>query len=253
MSEPRVYTACVLIIGNEVLSGRTQDANLQFLATRLGELGIRLREARVIPDVEDVIVATVNACRAAFDYVFTTGGIGPTHDDITAASIAKAFGVPLVRDREAEALLRRHYATAAEFNPARQKMADVPKGARLVHNPVSSAPGFQMENVFVLAGVPMIMRAMFEELQDRLEGGRPMVSRAIAAHVTEGAIAAGLGAVQDRYPDIDIGSYPFYRRGRVGTTLVLRAPDADRVAAAAAEVADLVRAQGAEPLEESAL
>lgn len=252
MSEERIYTACVLIIGNEVLSGRTQDANLQFLAARLGELGIRLREARVIPDDEDVIVATVNECRARFDYVFTTGGIGPTHDDITAASMARAFGVPLVRDKEAEALLRRHY-TEADFNPARQKMADVPEGARLIKNPISSAPGFQMDNVFVLAGVPAIMRAMFEELQDRLEGGRPMVSRAIAAHVGEGAIAAGLGAVQERYPDVDIGSYPFYRRGRIGTTLVLRSPKPERVAAAAQEVADLVRAQGVEPMEESAL
>ena len=250
MGQDRVYTACVIIIGNEVLSGRTRDANLQYLGGRLDDLGIRLAEARVIRDDDEVIQRTVNECRAAYDYVFTTGGIGPTHDDITSASIAKAFGVELRRDAEAVALLKRHY-TDGEFNEARRKMADVPKGARLVKNPISSAPGFQMENVFVLAGVPMIMRAMFEELQERLAGGRPMVSRTVAAHLTEGVLAAGLGAVQDKFADVEIGSYPFYRKGKLGVSVVLRAPDGGRVEEAANRIADLIRGLGAEPMDEA--
>ena len=250
MAEDRVYTACVIIIGNEVLSGRTRDANLQYLGERLNDLGIRLAEARVIRDDDAVIQRTVNECRAAYDYVFTTGGIGPTHDDITSASIARAFGVELERNAEAVALLEPHYADG-EFNAARQKMADVPAGASLVKNPVSSAPGFQMENVFVLAGVPMIMRAMFEELQERLAGGRPMVSRTVAAYVTEGAVAAGLGAAQDAYADVEIGSYPFFRKGKIGVSVVLRGPDGGRVEEAAGEITDLIRSLGAEPVDEA--
>ncbi|MDP6573909.1 MAG: competence/damage-inducible protein A [Rhodospirillales bacterium] len=250
MGQDRVYTACVIIIGNEVLSGRTRDANLQYLGERLNDLGIRLAEARVIRDDDEVIQRTVNECRAAYDYVITTGGIGPTHDDITSASIAKAFGVELRQDAEAVALLKRHY-TDDEFNEARQKMTYVPKGARLVKNPISSAPGFQIDNVFVLAGVPMIMRAMFEELQDSLAGGRPMVSRTVAAHVTEGALAAGLGAAQDKYADVEMGSYPFYRKGRIGVSVVLRGADGGRVEEAAADIADLVRGLGAEPVDEA--
>ena len=250
MAEDRVYTACVIIIGNEVLSGRTRDANLQYLGGRLNDLGIRLAEARVIRDDDATIQRTVNECRAVYDYVITTGGIGPTHDDITSASVARAFGVELKRDAEAIALLEPHYAPG-EFNEARQKMAYVPAGASLVKNPISSAPGFQMENVFVLAGVPMIMRAMFEELQGSLAGGRPMVSRTVAAHVTEGALAAGLGAAQDAFADVEIGSYPFYRKGKTGVSVVLRGPDGERVEEAAAEIADLIRGLGAEPVDEA--
>ena len=252
MGQNRVYTACVIIIGNEVLSGRTRDANLQYLGRRLNDLGIRLAEARVIRDDDEVIQHTVNECRAAFDYVITTGGIGPTHDDITSASIAKAFGVELRQDAEAVALLKRHY-TDDEFNEARQKMTYVPKGASLVKNLISSAPGFRMDNVFVLAGVPMIMRAMFEELQDGLAGGRPMVSRTVAAHVTEGALAAGLGAVQGRFADVEMGSYPFYRKGRIGVSVVLRGVDGGRVEEAAADIADLIRGLGAEPMNEAGI
>jgi molybdenum cofactor synthesis domain-containing protein len=252
MAEDRVYTACVIIIGNEVLSGRTRDANLQYLGERLNDLGIRLAEARVIRDDDKTIQNTVNECRAAYDYVITTGGIGPTHDDITSASIARAFGVELKRDAEAMALLKRHY-NDGEFNEARQKMAHVPEGARLIKNPISSAPGFQMENVFVLAGVPMIMRAMFEELQDRLAGSRPMMSRTVAAHVTEGAMAASMGAVQETYTDVEIGSYPFYRKGRIGVSVVLRGAEGARVDAAAAEITSLIRSLGAEPVDEADL
>src|SRR5512134_200599 len=175
MAQPRTVTAAVIIIGNEVLSGRTADANLCFLAKALNEVGVRVREARIIPDDEAVIVETVNACRQTFDYVLTTGGIGPTHDDITSASIAKAFGVPLERNPQAIRALEQHYRPG-EFNEAGRKMADIPAGASLIDNPLSKAPGFQIGNVFVLPGVPVIMRAMFDGLRARLSGGEPMLS-----------------------------------------------------------------------------
>ena len=242
----RTYTACLVIIGNEILSGRTQDVNLQHLALRLNEWGVRLREARVIPDVEQTIIDTVNECRAAFDYVFTTGGIGPTHDDITALAVARAFGRELVSDPEAMRLLGAHYPPG-EFTPSRQKMAQVPAGAQLIGNTVSAAPGFQVENVFVLAGVPSIMRAMLDTLQNRLVGGEPVRSRTVRAPLAESRVAEGLAAVQARHAGLDIGSYPFFKDGRYGTSLVLRGTDDEELAAAAQEVAALVRELGAEP------
>ena len=251
MSADKIVTACVIVIGNEILSGRTKDANLSYIAGCLDSLGIRLREARVIPDIESVIVAAVNECRATYDYVFTTGGIGPTHDDITAASIAKAFGVALIRHPDAVAILRRRYEDR-ELNAARLKMSETPEGASLIENPVSGAPGFSVGNVHVMAGVPSIMRAMFDTLAPRLSGGAPMLSRSIGAHVLEGQVAAGLGAVQGRYPDIDIGSYPFYRAPNFGTSLVLRGTDALRLDLAADEVRALIRSVGGEPIEEDA-
>ncbi|MDP6604337.1 MAG: molybdopterin-binding protein [Rhodospirillales bacterium] len=242
-------TACVLIIGNEVLSGRTQDANLQYLGAGLGELGIRLIEARVIADDEDTIARVVNECRARYDYVFTTGGIGPTHDDITAAAVARAFGVALIRNPQAVALLEDHYAPN-KVNEARLKMAETPDGARLVENPVSSAPGFQMGNVFVLAGVPSIMRVMFDGLKDRLEGGRPMLSETIVARLPEGIMAEGLAAAQARHPSVEIGSYPFFREGRMGVSLVVRATDAGAITAAIADVGAEIRRLGGKPSDE---
>src|SRR5215469_4174255 len=173
---PKIVTACVLIIGNEILSGRTQDANLAFLAQGLNEAGIRMREARVIPDDHDVIVRTVNEVRGVFDYVFTTGGIGPTHDDITAPSIAEAFGVALIIHPEAKRILESHYPPGG-LNEARLRMAQVPEGAVLLPNPISRAPGFRVENVYVLPGVPQIMRAIFSELQHKLRGGAKLYSR----------------------------------------------------------------------------
>ncbi|MBT6884171.1 MAG: competence/damage-inducible protein A, partial [Rhodospirillaceae bacterium] len=172
MAEHKTITAALIIIGNEILSGRTQDANLAFLGEQLNELGVRLREVRVIPDVEDTIIETVNTLRQAFDYVFTTGGIGPTHDDITSAAIAKAFGTELARHPEAEALLLGHYKPE-DVTPARMKMADIPVGATLLDNPVSKAPGFRLENVHVLPGVPRIMQAMFKLFSHELVGGEP--------------------------------------------------------------------------------
>src|ERR1700760_4699480 len=200
--------ACLLVIGNEVLSGRTQDANIRFLAQGLGAIGIPLREVRVIPDVPETIVGTVNEVRAKFDHVFTTGGIGPTHDDITSECIAAAFGVPWEPHPEAWARMEKHYKPG-EFNAARQRMATMPRGATLIDNPISIAPGFTIGNVHVMAGVPRIMQAMFDALAPSLNGGPPIVSRAVHAQgIAEGQIAEGLGLVQAAFPDVDLGSYP---------------------------------------------
>ena len=248
MSDDRVVTAAVLVIGNEILSGRTKDVNLGYLAEQLTGLGIRLREARVVADVEAEIVAAVNECRARYDHVFTTGGIGPTHDDITSGSVAKAFGVPLILDPKARAVLEKSYPTGG-LNEARLRMAHVPEGARLIDNPISAAPGFQIGNVYVMAGVPSIMRAMFDGLKGRLAGGKPMLSRTVSVFLGEGVIAKDLGQLQDRFPDLEIGSYPFFRQNRYGTSLVLRGVDKDRVDKAAAELADFVRRLGGEPME----
>jgi molybdenum cofactor synthesis domain-containing protein len=247
----KVVTACLIIIGNEILSGRTKDTNLNHLAVRLNAWGVRLTEARVIPDIEARIVAVVNDARGRFDYVFTTGGIGPTHDDITAAAIAKAFGVALVRDPRALAIMQRQHK-AKDLNEARLKMADMPEGSTLIDNPVSGAPGFQIGNVFVMAGVPMIMQAMLEGLRHRLVGGAPVLSRAVRAFIAEGTVAQGLSALQARFGELDIGSYPFYRKGKFGVSLVLRGTDKDRLGEAVAELGDLIRSLGAEPIEEPA-
>ena len=246
-----IVTACVLIIGNEILSGRTQDANLAFLATGLNEAGIRLREARVIPDDAAVIVATVNEVRRKFDYVFTTGGIGPTHDDITSASIAEAFGVPLVLHPEAKRLLESHYPPGG-LNEARLRMAHVPEGAVLLPNPISRAPGFRIENVYVLPGVPQIMQAIFSELKHRLRGGAKLYSRSVSCALSEGALAKDLAALQERYSDLEIGSYPYFRRSDFGVTLVLRGTDKRRLAEAVEELKALIRALGGDPQEGAA-
>ena len=243
-------TACVIIIGNEILSGRTSDANLAYLGQQLGELGIHLYEARVIPDTEDAIVNTVNQCRRIYDYVFTTGGIGPTHDDITSQSIAKAFGVPIRRDAEAVTRLKAFYGPD-DLNEARLRMANVPKGARIIDNPVSAAPGFEIENVWVLAGVPAIMRVMFEGITHRLTGGAPILSRTVSTDLSEGQIADGLKMIQARYPNANIGSYPFFRQQRFGVSIVLRGIDVGTLDGAAADVHALVTELGGALLAES--
>src|SRR4051812_12587048 len=203
-------TACLLVIGNEVLSGRTQDANIKFIATGLGEIGIPLREVRVIPDVPETIVSTVNECRARFDHVFTTGGIGPTHDDITSECVAAAFGVPWEVHEPTRAVMAADYARRdppVEFNAARLRMATLPRGAEPIRCPETTAPGFSMGNVHVMAGVPRIMRAMFEALALTLEGGQPILSHTVHAnYVYEGQIAEGLAAIQARFPALDLGS-----------------------------------------------
>ena len=249
MSEEKIVTACVLIIGNEILSGRTQDTNLAYIATGLNEVGVTLREARVIPDIAEVIVATLNEVRAKFDYVFTTGGIGPTHDDITSECVAKAFGVPWTLHPDAHKLFLDHYKPG-ELNAARLRMAHTPEGASLIRNPVSRAPGFRMGNVFVMAGIPRVMQAMFDGIKHDLKGGRPMQSRSVSCHLAEGVVAQGLGEIQSRYADLDIGSYPFYRRGEFGTSLVLRGRDPARLASGTEEVVALVKRLGGTPVEE---
>lgn len=245
MAEERIVSACLVIIGNEILSGRTQDANLAYLAKELNELGIRMREARVVPDEEAVIVATLNEVRARYSYVLTTGGIGPTHDDITAACVAKAFGLRYGRNAEAERRLRAYYPPE-KLNEARLKMAEMPEGAELIDNPVSVAPGFRVGNVYVLPGVPSIMRAMFEGLRHSLRGGAPVRSRSITVFCPEGEVAKPLGEIQARYPDVEIGSYPFMRQDRFGTTLVFRSTDQGLIDAAAAELLAFAQARGVE-------
>jgi len=243
---PKNVTACLLIIGNEILSGRTKDANLNFLALELNKLGVQLRECRVIPDVEQTVVDTVNEVRKKFDYVFTTGGIGPTHDDITADCIAKAFGVGISEHPEAVARMTKHYGDPALFTPARRRMARIPHGGVLVDNPVSIAPGFQMENVFTFAGIPTIMQGMFAAMKHRLVGGAPVISRTVRTNLPEGIIAEPLGALQKRFDDLDIGSYPGFRNGKVSVSLVLRGTDDARLAAASAELIDILKKMNGE-------
>ena len=246
MPETKTVTACLLIIGNEILSGRTKDANLQFLALELNQIGVRLTEVRVIPDVEQTIVDTVNEVRRKFDYVFTTGGIGPTHDDITADCIAKAFGVGISEHPEAVARMTRHYGDVALFTPARRRMARVPHGGSLVDNPVSVAPGFQMENVFTFAGIPKVAEAMFQSMKHRLVGGDPVLSRSVRTNLPEGIIAEPLGALQKRYEDLDIGSYPAFRNGKPSVSLVLRGTDDARLATASAELIRTIKGMNGE-------
>lgn len=226
-------TAAVLLIGNELLSGKTQDANLSFLGQELARLGITLAEARVIRDEPEVIAAVVNELRASHSYVFTTGGIGPTHDDMTAASIAMAFGTELLLNEEAA---RRISAGGRELNEARLKMAMIPKGASLIDNMISQAPGFRLENVFVLAGVPSIARAMFATIEADLEGGEPILSASVEIPRKEGDIAAALDAIDRRYPDVEIGSYPFARDGNYGANIVVRGRSAESIDAAMADI-----------------
>lgn len=241
-------TAALLIIGNEILSGRTQDANLAFIAKHLGTLGIRFREVRVVPDEEAEIVAAVNALRARYTYVFTTGGIGPTHDDITAECIAKAFEVPLIRHPEAVRRLEAHYANTGLLNEARLRMANIPEGASLIDNPVSTAPGFQIGNVFVMAGVPMIMQAMLTGIGDRLVGGPVVRTKSVASAIPEGSFADALRVLAGTHASVDIGSYPAFRQGKVSTALVLRGTDPVALDAAVADVVAMLRALGGDPL-----
>jgi molybdenum cofactor synthesis domain-containing protein len=241
-----IPTAAVLIIGNEILSGRTQDANLISIAKKLFSIGIKLGEARVVPDIENDIVKNVNELRAAHTYVFTTGGIGPTHDDITADAVGKAFGVPVAEHPEARARLLAYY-TETSINPARLRMARVPRGAELIDNPVSAAPGFRLENVYVLAGVPGIMQAMMDLIAAQLKHGPAIHSIAISGAVAESTIAEELAKIAARWPQLDIGSYPWFRQGKYGTSLVVRGTDQEAVRAAADVIFALVETRGGAP------
>jgi len=216
--------AALIIIGNEILSGRTQDKNLSYLANWLNEIGIQLSEVRVIRDEEDIIIETVNYLRKTYNYVFTTGGIGPTHDDITSLSIARAFNVDLEINDKALSILKEYYKDS-ELTDSRMKMTMIPKGAELVDNPVSKAPGFKMENVFVMAGIPSIMQGMLEGARKHLKRGDVMKSTSVDVFTPESNVAEELKELQNRYAEVEIGSYPFTKENRFGTSLVLRSKD----------------------------
>lgn len=243
-------TAAVLIIGDEILSGRTQDTNLNTIARFLTALGVDLKEARTVGDEPADIVAAVNALRVRYDYLFTTGGIGPTHDDKTADCVAEAFGVALPFHPEALAILERRYG--AEFNEARRRMARIPEGASLIRNPVSDAPGFQIGNVFVMAGVPKIMTAMLDDVAPRLRKGATVTSRTLRIEgVGEGTIAAPLEAVAKAYPELSLGSYPFGHGsgGAYGSNLVVRGRDPEQVDAAVRDLTTALKGLGVEATE----
>ena len=238
--------AAIIIIGNEILAGHTVEANIPFLARELNALGLAVAEVRVVADIESAIVKAVNELRSAYRYVFTTGGIGPTHDDITAESVARAFGVECAEHPQALAHLQSYYAAqGVEFNPSRRRMARMPLGADIIENPVSSAPGFQIENVFVMAGVPNIMQAMFKGITHRLTGGDPILTRSIICRLMEGSIAADLAEIQKRFAAVDIGSYPNFSKGEYTLRLILRSADAAALAKAADDVARMIERHGA--------
>jgi len=240
-----LVTAALLVIGDEILSGRTKDKNIGTVADHLTAIGIQLKEVRIVADEEPEIVTAVNALRARYDYVFTTGGIGPTHDDITADAIAKAFGVGIDIDERALGPMRAYFERrGVELTPARLRMARIPFGAELVENSVSIAPGFMLGNVIVMAGVPQIMEVMLQAATRFLKTGKKMLSSAIDLHRPEGEIAGVFGELQQRYPDVPMGSYPFYRDGKPGTQLVLRSTDAARLAEAEAELKIQLAARG---------
>ena len=246
-------TAAVLLIGDELLSGRTQDTNLKSIADFLAPLGVDVCEARVIPDVHATIVATVNHLRATYTYVFTTGGIGPTHDDITADAVAAAFGEPIDVDPRALAILEPYYkARGVEMNEGRLRMARIPAAAELILNPVSGAPGFKLGNVFVMAGVPSVMRGMLQDVGRHIETGAVVISRTVRSQVREGDISKPLAELAKATSSVTFGSYPFMRTGEAGATLfgvnlVARGRDAEDVAIAVEALCALVRAQGQTP------
>jgi molybdenum cofactor synthesis domain-containing protein len=240
-STEAIVTAGLLVIGDEILSGRTKDKNIGYIAEYLTAIGVDLREVRVVPDVEEEIVSALNALRHKYTYVFTTGGIGPTHDDITAECVAKAFGVPIDYDPRAVALLQQRFK-GPDLNEARMRMTRIPQGAELVTNKVSLAPGFWIGNVIVMAGVPNIMQAMLDEVGPKLKTGKQMLSESIRADTREGDIGTELGEIARAHPDVSIGSYPFFD-DKLGpnTNVVVRARDADKLAAAKAAVEQMMR------------
>ena len=224
MTNKKEIISGIIIIGNEILSGRTQDTNTSTISKWLNSLGIKVQEVRVIPDVEKTIVDTVNELRKKYDYIFTTGGIGPTHDDITASSISKAFNLTYGPHKEAMSLLEKYYKPG-EFNEGRQKMAWMPTNANLIYNPTSGAPGFNVENVFCLPGVPSILKSMLGGITNKLVGGKPILSKTINLRTVESEIAESLTIVQENNTDVDIGSYPFFRAGKLGVSIVLRSTE----------------------------
>ena len=248
MTNKKEIFAAIVIIGNEVLSGRTKDLNTSTLSVWLNSLGIVVNEVRVIPDIEKIIINTVNDLKNKFDYVFTTGGIGPTHDDITAESISKAFNLDYGFHREAFSILEKYYEPG-EFNEGRQKMAKMPTTANLILNPTSGAPGFYVENVFCLPGVPSILQAMIGGLNNILVGGDPILSKTINLRTYESEIAQSLTNVQNNNKEVEIGSYPFFRQGKLGVSIVLRSIDQNKIDKCNSEILKFVKEKNIEIVE----
>ena len=228
MNKKTKVNAAILIIGNEILSGRTQDTNTSTLAIWLNSIGVKVEEVRVIPDVEKTIIDTLNYFRTSYDYVFTTGGIGPTHDDITAQSVSKTFGIKYEIHKEAYKILEAYYKPG-EFNEGRQKMCWMPENANLIYNPTSGAPGFSVENVFCLPGVPSILKSMLGGLTNSIVGGEPIKSHTISLKTVESEIASSLTKVQDENKDVEIGSYPFFHAGKLGVSIVIRSENQSKI------------------------
>ena len=243
-SPEKIWTAGLVIIGDEILSGRTHDKNISQVASWLQVQGIRLAEVRVVPDIEDRIIEAVNALRAANDYLFTTGGIGPTHDDITVDAVAAALGVPVVINEDARAILERYYADKGGLNEGRLRMARVPEGAELIPNRMSGAPGIRRGNVILMAGVPHITAGMLDALTGQLEGGAPLLSETIGCWVAESEVAAMLREVEDAHVNCQIGSYPFFREGKVGANFVIRSTDAEDLASCSDSLTDGLATSG---------
>ena len=241
-------SASIIIIGNEILSGRTKDTNTSTIAAWLNKLGVRVQEVRVIPDIEESIVKTINEVRKRNTYVFTTGGIGPTHDDITASSISKAFNLTYGPHKEAMSLLEKYYKPG-EFNEGRQKMAWMPTNANLIYNPTSGAPGFNVENVFCLPGVPSILKSMLGDISHKLVGGEPILSQTINLRTVESEIAKSLSMVQNNNKDVDIGSYPFFRAGKLGVAIVLRSTNQSQIDKCNLEIIKFVKEKNIEIVE----
>ena len=239
MTKNKIVNAAILIIGNEILSGRTQDTNTGTIALWLNSIGVKVKEVRVIPDIEKNIIDTVNALRKTNDYVFTTGGIGPTHDDITAESISKAFKLDYEIHKEAFKILEAYYKPG-EFNEGRQKMVWMPKEAKLILNPTSGAPGFNIENVFCLPGVPSILKSMLGGLKNKIVGGKPIISHTISLRTVESEIANPLTKVQNNNKDVEIGSYPFFQAGKLGVSIVIRSEDQSKVDKCAFQILEFV-------------
>jgi molybdenum cofactor synthesis domain-containing protein len=240
MNFDKEFTSAILIIGNEILSGRTVDKNTSFIAKWLGDLGIGVEEVRVIPDKEEIIVESVNSLRKKYQYVFTTGGIGPTHDDITSQSVAKAFGKKYEYNQEAYSILEKYYAKS-DFNEGRKKMAKMPEGANLIYNEIGSAPAFYIENVFVLPGIPSYVELMIPQLKQVVRSGKKIISETCDAKVRESSIALDLTKIQNKYPEIDIGSYPYSRETGFGTMLVMRSTEVDQINKCKAEVEKMLK------------
>ena len=240
MIKNKKVKAAVLIIGNEILSGRTQDTNTSTIALWLNSIGVIVQEVRVIPDIKNTIIETVNILRKSNDYVFTTGGIGPTHDDITAESISKAFNLDYEIHKEAFEILKSYYKPG-EFNKGRQKMVWMPRGARLILNPTSGAPGFSVENVFCLPGVPSILKSMLGGLKNNIVGGEPILSHTISLRTVESEIANSLTIVQDNNKEVEIGSYPFFQAGKLGVSIVIRSENQSKIDNCSAQILDFVK------------